>query len=130
MHSLEFNWCETCTFELQINCQRPSKKETRGTFKNCFILDALLSSMVANDGGHDPCDTTPGFSRKSKPRPVVPYSPCDPGFVLDSGNGICYTVIPGVKLANSSLKLLSLKARPLKQCLIVSLFGCFLFIHK
>ena len=56
--------------------------------------------MVNNDGGYDPCDTTPGFSRKSKPRPAVPYSPCDPGFVLDSVNGICYNVIPGTNILN------------------------------
>ena len=60
--------------------------------KMLSILDALLQSMVANEGGHDSCDTTPGFSRKLRPRPIAAATPCDPGFVLDAVNGMCYMI--------------------------------------
>ena len=52
--------------------------------------------MLANEGGYDPCDSTPGFSRKKVARPSDPVTPCDPGFVLDTANGMCNTILQGL----------------------------------
>lgn len=46
------------------------------------VADALLEAMVAQEGGHDSCGGTNGFSRKAGKRQSVVFQTCDSGLIL------------------------------------------------
>ncbi len=51
--------------------------------------DLTIAAQVALDGGYDPCNNKTFHLSKEKKREFI--EPCDPGFVLDSNNELCYT---------------------------------------